>query len=49
MNLFVRIILWGLLLLMLPVYRSLGVGREKTDAQSRTGMSDEKVVVVTSH
>lgn len=39
MNLFVRIILWGLLLLML----------EKADAQSRTGVSDERVVVVTSH
>jgi|JI10StandDraft_1071094.scaffolds.fasta_scaffold203878_3 hypothetical protein len=39
MNLFVRIVLWGLLLLML----------EKADAQSRTGVSDEKVVVVTAH
>lgn len=39
MNLFVRIILWGLLLLML----------EKGDAQSRTVVSDEKVGVVTFH
>ncbi len=39
MNLFVRIILWGLLLLML----------EKADAQSRNVVSDEKVVVVTSY
>jgi hypothetical protein len=39
MNLFVRIILWGLLLLML----------EKADAQSRASVSDEKVVVVTSY
>lgn len=31
--------LWGLLWLML----------EKADAQSRVGVSDEKVVVVTSH
>lgn len=37
MNIFVRIVLWGLLLLML----------EKADAQSRTVVSDEKVGVVT--
>lgn len=39
MNLFVRIVLWGLLLLML----------EKADAQSRISVSNERIVVVTSH
>lgn len=49
MNLFVRIILWGLLLLMLPACRSLGVGREKADAQSRTVEQENVVTAETSH
>ncbi|GEM_PF-6602037 len=39
MNLFVRIILWGLLLLML----------EKADAQSRTVEQENVVTAETSH
>lgn len=39
MNLFVRIILWGLLLLML----------EKADAQSRTVEQESVVAAETSH
>lgn len=39
MNLFVRIILWGLLLLML----------EKADAQSRTAEQEHVVTAETSH
>lgn len=39
MNLFVRIILWGLLMLMV----------EKADAQSRTAEQEDVVTAETSH